>query len=282
MSSVKVSVTLVGLSLVQQTATWHDLCSKDKLVNDKYGPMDTMFYTGSYFSATGTPWKPLVWRTNLPFLEERVKQEPVFKQQLPAYIEYSQKDKKWRKVAANAITNGHEGHAQCVAFPIQGDVVTSASNDSTVNLWNVATGEHRATLCGHSDAVIGVVFSPDDAETGMCNYILVGHTEWVRDIVYSPHGDQLASASYDNTIRLWDPEAGSECRLTLTGHSDMAIGIAYSPQGDLLATSSWDKTDDPVSVTTMKRPIKNDPGPRAMIMPVPEGSRHWTVRLLPV
>ncbi|KAF9984730.1 hypothetical protein BGZ65_012765 [Modicella reniformis] len=40
----------------------------------------------------------------LQFLEERVQQEPVFKQQLLAYIEYSKNDKKWRTAAANAIT----------------------------------------------------------------------------------------------------------------------------------------------------------------------------------
>jgi hypothetical protein len=40
----------------------------------------------------------------LQFLEERVQQEPVFKDQLLAYIEHSKKDKKWRTAAANAIT----------------------------------------------------------------------------------------------------------------------------------------------------------------------------------
>jgi len=53
---------------------------------------------------------PLVWRnfvnelTLLQFLEERVHQELVFKQQLLDYIEYSNVDKKWRTEAANAIT----------------------------------------------------------------------------------------------------------------------------------------------------------------------------------
>ena len=42
--------------------------------------------------------------TLLQFLEERVHQELVFKQQLLDYIEYSNVDKKWRTEAANAIT----------------------------------------------------------------------------------------------------------------------------------------------------------------------------------
>ncbi|KAK3823281.1 MAG: hypothetical protein J3Q66DRAFT_331308 [Benniella sp.] len=87
-----------------------------------------------------------------------------------------------------------------------------------------------------------VATSPPEAWTvqhrfGMLRMGCVVTAWWAipRNIVYSPHEDQLASVSYDNTIRLWNLEAGSECRLTLTGHSDKVIGIAYSPRGDLLA-----------------------------------------------
>jgi len=53
---------------------------------------------------------PLVWRSFvnepsvLQFLEERVRQEPLFRQSLLDYIEQSKKDKKWRKAASNSIT----------------------------------------------------------------------------------------------------------------------------------------------------------------------------------
>ncbi|KAF9353487.1 hypothetical protein BGX34_011533, partial [Mortierella sp. NVP85] len=56
------------------------------------------------------PNSPLVWgrfandHSLLQFLEERVQQEPVFKNRLLTYIERSKKNKKWRIAAANAIT----------------------------------------------------------------------------------------------------------------------------------------------------------------------------------
>jgi len=56
------------------------------------------------------PDSPLVWRNYmndhslLHFLEERVKQEQVFKGQLIGYIKHSRRDPKWSKAAANAIT----------------------------------------------------------------------------------------------------------------------------------------------------------------------------------
>ncbi|KAG0217917.1 hypothetical protein BGX31_000093, partial [Mortierella sp. GBA43] len=56
------------------------------------------------------PESPLTWRSftnDLPllrFLEERVQQEPLFKQQLLDYIEHSKTDERWCTAAANAIT----------------------------------------------------------------------------------------------------------------------------------------------------------------------------------
>src|SRR5258708_28509644 len=60
-------------------------------------------------------------------------------------------------------------------------------------------------------------------------------------VVSSPDGGLLASASRDNTIKLWDPHTGEHLR-TLEGHSFYVTSVAFSPDGGLLASASWDKT----------------------------------------
>ncbi len=35
-----------------------------------------------------------------------------------------------------------------------------------------------------------------------------GHTRWVNSVAWSPDGRQLASGSYDNSIRVWDAQSG--------------------------------------------------------------------------
>jgi hypothetical protein len=58
--------------------------------------------------------------------------------------------------------------------------LATASADKTVRLWDPASGQsHGAPLTGHTDAVLGVAFSPD--------------------------GRLLATAGRDKTVRLWNP-----------------------------------------------------------------------------
>ncbi|MFS8067663.1 MAG: WD40 repeat domain-containing protein, partial [Byssovorax sp.] len=79
-------------------------------------------------------------------------------------------------------------------------------------LWDVATGQQRGTLRGHSGEVVGFSISAD------------------RRL--------LASASTDRTVRLWDLASG-ESRV-LRGHEGTVLGVTFSRDGHRFASFSQD------------------------------------------
>lgn len=68
-----------------------------------------------------------------------------------------------------------------------------------------------------------------------------GHGARITALVFSPHDSLLASASEDNTVRLWEAHTGRQ-RACLRGHTAPVRTIAFSADGALLASGGDDRT----------------------------------------
>ncbi|PSN58949.1 hypothetical protein BS50DRAFT_682534 [Corynespora cassiicola Philippines] len=74
-----------------------------------------------------------------------------------------------------------------------------------------------------------------------CLQTLEGHEDSVNSVAFSPDSQRLASASRDNTVKIWDPASG-ECLKTLESHEDWVNSVAFSPDSQRLASASRDNT----------------------------------------
>src|SRR5258708_914801 len=70
-------------------------------------------------------------------------------------------------------------------------------------------------------------------------------------VAFSPDGGLLASASWDKTIKLWDPHTGEHLR-TLEGHPSEVVSVAFSPDGGPLTSVSDNNTITPRDLHTTK------------------------------
>jgi dipeptidyl aminopeptidase/acylaminoacyl peptidase len=60
-------------------------------------------------------------------------------------------------------------------------------------------------------------------------------------VAFSPDGRRIATASDDETARVWDAESGKPLAV-LQGHAGDVVSVAFSPDGRRIATASADQT----------------------------------------
>ncbi|KAI8348235.1 WD40-repeat-containing domain protein [Mortierella sp. GBAus27b] len=191
---------------------------------------------------------PIAWRSFvndpsvLQFLEERVQQEPLFKQQLLNFIEQSKVDVKWRMAAANAITILVRGgiqfnNADMRGIKIPGADISSGVFESTqfqgADLRQV---DLRGTWLRNADFTDAQMAG---AQFGELPYL--EHNHEARICRFSPNEKTLSVGLRNGTINVYSTSTW-ERLWTLDGHTEWITSLAYSPSGTQLTSGSWDHT----------------------------------------
>jgi serine/threonine protein kinase/WD40 repeat protein len=147
---------------------------------------------------------------------------------------------------------GHDPGAISLALSRDGRRAVSASEDKTLRLWDLETGQSR--LIRREDGALGAVaLSPDDRhaayvcdttiylcdlETGDELMTFRGHELGIARIAFCGDGRRIVSCGSDKTIRVWDVETGKELRRL--AHGEGVSDLAIFPDGRRVLATSGD------------------------------------------
>lgn len=167
---------------------------------------------------------------------------------------------------ARHTLTGHRSPVTALAFHPKFSSLASASEDSTIKIWDYETGEFEITLKGHTKVVCDVDYDSrgnylvscssdltvklwDSSNHYRCTKTLYDHDHSVSSCRFLPGDTHVVSASRDQTIKIWEV-ATSFCVKTLRGHTEWVRGVWPWTHGKLLVSASNDQTSRIWDLTT--------------------------------
>ena len=115
-----------------------------------------------------------------------------------------------------------ERYAEATSHGARPEMLVSASDDHTLFVW--------------PPQMLGTAPNPKKSVAR-----LTGHQKTVNHVCFSPDGRLIASASFDNSVKLWDGRTG-QFIANLRGHVASVYRLAWSSDSRMLASASKDST----------------------------------------
>lgn len=157
-----------------------------------------------------------------------------------------------------------------LAFRGDGRLLAVGTNGAVV-IWDLHEGQPAEILGDLPGPVHALAFSRDgkrlavgSGQPSRSGTVLVyavpggtllhafeGHADSVFGLAFRPDGGQLASASFDQTVRVWDLAIG-RAQGAFRGHSDFVYDVSYDRDGKTFWSVSKDRSIKRIDVATLK------------------------------
>jgi WD40 repeat protein len=163
-------------------------------------------------------------------------------------------------VSLTRFNTNRFGYITALAFSTDGAQIAcgcSGGSNLVYSLANGALAASRPAYNSRPSAVTSVAFSSSGLMASGCEDASIrvyesswtllwnsatnadAHTTNVTGVAFSPDGSLVASASLDQTIKIWSTTSWTQQR-TLTGHTNGVASVAFSPDGQKIVSGSMD------------------------------------------
>lgn len=152
----------------------------------------------------------------------------------------------------------HTAAINDLQFSPKGQVIVSASNDGTVRAFDMIRYRNFRTMtspkptqfsCIAIDPAGEIVAAGSTTDfsvyvwslqTGKLLDVLDGHEGPVTSLKFSPQNPQLATGSWDKSVKIWELYAGANAAVESMGHSADVTALAYRPDGKQICSATLD------------------------------------------
>ncbi len=169
--------------------------------------------------------------------------------------------------------NVPNSYAKSLAFSPDGKTLAASCIDTSIRLWETATGRQQATWVGEGRRVPCLAFAPDgktlvapslyesrnltrwDLATGRAEDVVNELQGRIQCLAFSPDGKTLAAGDSDGAVTVWDTATWKERaklwqeRAKSPGSTGLVFGLTISPDGRKLAAAvPWGPDDGKIQI----------------------------------
>jgi WD40 repeat protein len=152
---------------------------------------------------------------------------------------------------------GHTKKVRAFAFSWASNLIATSSDDQTVRLWHLDSGEQKQLVTDGPGVVVALALSPDgevlagangpsvllwNTDTATQLRALSGHNSDVSAVAFSADGNTVASGDRDGEIILGNVRTGAARPTAKRAHQLKITALTFGPSGNSLASGSDDGT----------------------------------------